>query len=93
MVQQGMSAQQILDAFVAEYGEMVLMAPKKEGLNLLAYFVPGAAIITVGAVLLWVLSKRTRRVERVAQAGPDGILDLSNEDRAKLEAELRGLER
>jgi len=92
LVQQGKSAQEITDAFVAEYGEMVLMAPKKEGLNLLAYFVPGAAIIAVGSTLLWALSKRTRRLAPVAQPQPDSPAGLSVEDQAKLDAEMRGLE-
>ena len=92
LVQQGKSAQEITDAFVAEYGEMVLMAPKKEGLNLLAYFVPGAAIIAVGSTLLWALSKRTRRLAPAAQLPSDRPGGLSDEDQAKLDAELRGLE-
>ena len=31
------SAQEVLDAFVAEYGEKALMAPKPEGFNLWGY--------------------------------------------------------
>ena len=46
---QGMSAQQVLDAFVAKYGEKALMAPKPKGFNLAGYLVPGAAITAAGA--------------------------------------------
>lgn len=95
MVQEGKSAQEIIDAFVAEYGEMVLMAPKKEGLNLLGYFVPGAAIAAVGAMLVWILTRRTRMVAESGQMGEGGRVSaagLSDDDSAKLEAELRALE-
>ena len=48
---QGMSAQQVLDAFVAKYGEKALMAPKPRGFNLAGYLVPGVAITVAGAAL------------------------------------------
>jgi len=57
----GKTAQQILDAFVAKYGERVLMAPQPGGFNLLGYLLPGVAI-TVGAVVLaLVIGRRERR--------------------------------
>ncbi|MGD2135821.1 MAG: cytochrome c-type biogenesis protein CcmH [Gemmatimonadales bacterium] len=95
MVEEGKTAEEIVDAFVAEYGEMVLMAPKKEGFNLLGYFVPGAAIAAVGATLVWMLMRRSRMVGQAGeggQVGPVRVSELSGEDNAKLEAEMRGLE-
>ncbi len=56
--QKGLTAQQILDAFVAKYGEKALMAPKPEGFNLAGYLVPGAAIAAAGAALFAVISRR-----------------------------------
>jgi cytochrome c-type biogenesis protein CcmH/NrfF len=57
----GKTAQQILDAFVAKYGEQVLMAPEPGGFNLLGYLLPGVAI-TIGAVVLaLVIGRRERR--------------------------------
>ena len=38
---QGKTADEIVAAFVAKYGEKVLMAPKPEGFNLAGYVVPG----------------------------------------------------
>ena len=70
---QGRSAQEILDAFVQEYGEQALMAPKPEGFNLAGYLVPGALMLLgVGALTAWI----TRRQRQVAlastgAAGPD----------------------
>src|SRR6188768_4389411 len=47
----GKSAQEILDAFVAEYGEKALMAPKPKGFNLWGYLLPGSLILAAGAGL------------------------------------------
>jgi cytochrome c-type biogenesis protein CcmH len=91
MVEQGLTAQQIVEAFIAEHGELVLMAPKKEGFNLLAYFLPGAAVVSVGALLLWALARRRNLV--AAGAGGIEVGDgLSDDERARLDAEFKKLE-
>jgi cytochrome c-type biogenesis protein CcmH len=38
--------------FVDKYGEWILLAPKAEGLNLIVYFVPLAAIL-LGGLVVW----------------------------------------
>ena len=65
---QGMSAQQVLDAFVAKYGEKALMAPKPKGFNLAGYLVPGAAIATAGVALVAVISRRRAAVAAAGAA-------------------------
>lgn len=55
---QGKTAQEVLDAFVAKYGEKALMAPKPKGFNLAGYFVPGVAIAVAGTVLALVIGRR-----------------------------------
>jgi cytochrome c-type biogenesis protein CcmH len=92
LVESGKTAQEIIDAFIAEHGEMVLMAPKKEGFNLLAYFLPGTAIVTVGGILLWFLWKGRERAVAVQAAEHVDLSGLSPEDRKRLEAELANLE-
>ena len=62
----GKSADEIVAAFVAKYGEEALMAPEPEGFNLAGYLVPGVVVTGLGATLLWVLSRRAR----LAAAGP-----------------------
>jgi cytochrome c-type biogenesis protein CcmH len=63
----GLTAQQVLDAFVAEYGEKALMAPKPKGfMNLTGYLLPGAVILAAGAGLLALIA---RRKALVASAG------------------------
>ena len=95
LVEQGRSAEEILEAFIAQHGEMVLMAPKKEGFNLAAYFVPGVAISLVGASLLWVLGRRRAMVTAsatvTAQSGTE-TEGLSESDQRRLNDELNRLE-
>ena len=65
--QKGLTAQQVLDAFVAKYGEKALMAPKPEGFNLAGYLVPGVAIAAAAVALFAVIN---RRRAALAAAGP-----------------------
>jgi cytochrome c-type biogenesis protein CcmH len=94
LVEQGKSAPQILDAFVAQYGESVLMAPPREGFNILGYVVPGILITLVGGTLAWIMVRKTR--VRLAEAGgaraaePDS--SLPPDQAAKLRAEMEKLE-
>jgi cytochrome c-type biogenesis protein CcmH/NrfF len=60
----GKTVQEILDAFVAKYGEKALMAPEPHGFNLAGYFLPGAAIAAGAAGLFLFISRR-----KVALAG------------------------
>ncbi|HET7425030.1 MAG TPA: cytochrome c-type biogenesis protein CcmH [Gemmatimonadales bacterium] len=65
----GKSAQQILDAFVAEYGEKALMAPKPEGFNLWGYLLPGSLILAAGAGLFAFVGRRRIAVAGAGAAG------------------------
>jgi len=64
---QGKTAQQIIDEFVAQYGEAALMAPPRRGFNLAGYFVPSIAIVVAGVVLTRVLRRWTKEAEVKAQ--------------------------
>jgi cytochrome c-type biogenesis protein CcmH/NrfF len=66
MIAQGKSHQQVLDYYVAQYGERVLAKPKKSGFNLTAYWVPYLAILV--GIALTILLVRKRRLA-VAGAG------------------------
>jgi cytochrome c-type biogenesis protein CcmH len=54
MVEQGDTKEQILEYFVAQYGEAVLASPPKRGINLTVWLTPFAAI-AAGAALVGVL--------------------------------------
>ncbi len=96
MVQQQMSAEEIISAYVSKHGQQYLMAPPAQGFNLTGYFVPGVAISFVAAAMLWVLKRRSAMPETVTTAGPaapTGVdSELTDEESARLDAELRELD-
>jgi cytochrome c-type biogenesis protein CcmH len=90
LVDGGYSADEILEAFENVYGERVLMAPKREGFNRLAYVLPGTAI-AAGAVVLAVILRRWRHAPRsVGTSAPAAAtLDASPDELRRLEAAVR----
>jgi cytochrome c-type biogenesis protein CcmH len=54
----GKTAREILDAFVARYGEKALMAPKPQGFNLWGYLLPGVVVGSAAVALAVVLRRR-----------------------------------
>jgi cytochrome c-type biogenesis protein CcmH len=97
--EQGKTDQEIIDAFVAKYGEKVLMAPKAQGFNLAGYVVPGIVIALVGALLTWVILRRVRRAAPVlasAAAGPTvpgaAVAGMSDADSERLRRALEEIE-
>ena len=99
LVEGGHSADEILAAFEQEYGQQVLMAPKKEGFNLAGYLVPFAALGTGGVVLATLIRKWGRRAAavqaaHVASHAGNGVspvaVDASADELARLEAAVRG---
>ena len=68
LVEGGHSAQEIIDAFVDTYGEVALMAPKREGFNWAGYLVPFGALAAGTAALVTVLRRMQQRAARVASA-------------------------
>jgi cytochrome c-type biogenesis protein CcmH len=93
LVQGGYSAQEIIDAFVSSYGERVLMAPRKSGFNLLAWFTPGVAV-AVGGVLIAAWLRRWRNEPPPAVAPSVAApIDATDEELARLDAAVRGDDR
>jgi cytochrome c-type biogenesis protein CcmH/NrfF len=83
----GMSVEAIEASFVAEFGPTVLMSPPAEGFNLLGYLMPAIAIVTAGMMVGLVIRGGAGRKQEVAP-----VQDLSDEQEARLAAELRRLE-
>ena len=89
LVAGGYNAAQILGAFQTVYGERVLMAPLKQGFNLVGYIMPFAALITAGAAVAVLIRKwgaRAAQEPAVAAAGP---IDATAEEMEALKAALR----
>ena len=99
LVAGGYSADEIMEAMTDTYGDFILLAPRKRGFNLLAWFAPFAAI-GVGMLVIAALLRRwrqnseatQRREESAAHAAPtvdaSGI-DATPDELARLAAVLR----
>jgi cytochrome c-type biogenesis protein CcmH len=83
---EGRTAQEILDTFVAKYGEKALMAPEPEGFNLAGYLLPGVVVTGLGVMLAWVLTRRT--AVGAAEAPTPRIEGATAEELAELERAL-----
>ena len=91
----GKTAEEIREDFVARYGEEILMSPKPEGFNLAGYLVPGSVMVLAGVLLTAHLVRRRReRVpvqvsgEGAAYGDPVSGIDASPEELERLRQEL-----
>ena len=84
----GHSAQEILAAFKAVYGEKVLMAPGKSGFNLIGYTMPFVAL-GAGAVMVNILLKRWRSQSPASAPIPVTHIDATDSELAALDAAVR----
>jgi cytochrome c-type biogenesis protein CcmH len=93
LVEGGYSAQEILDAFVDTYGEVALMAPKREGFNWAGHLVPFGALAAGGAALVTVLRRMQQRTARVASPARAASADAPSlgtaDEMARLDAAIR----
>lgn len=87
----GKGAEQILDAFVAKYGEKALMAPKPRGFNLAGYFLPGTIIAAAGAGLVLFIGRRKSAVRAQAAGGSPSAPGAATASPAELERLRRAL--
>ena len=88
LVAGGHSAQEILDAFQAVYGEKVFMAPVKSGFNLLGYTVPFLAL-GAGAVIVAALIRRWKSPTPGGAVAPATHVDATEGELAALDAAVR----
>ena len=89
----GETAQEILDSFVAKYGEKALMAPKPQGFNLAGYLLPGTAIALTGAGLFLFIGRRKSAVAGASTAPADSMAPAATpEEMERLRQALGELE-
>jgi cytochrome c-type biogenesis protein CcmH len=90
MLGEGKSEQEVIDAFVAQYGQVALMSPPRRGFNLLGYFVPGVVLLIAALGLVWMLRRWTRESPAAAPAMPAAPppLDASPAELERLRDEL-----
>lgn len=84
---QNQPAEEIVQSFVAQYGEQVLAAPRKQGFNLTAWVTPFAALLFGGGVIYAALKKWVRQGRTDRSDEPPEEVD--EEYRRRLEKELK----
>ena len=99
LIEGGYNADEIMAALRETYGDFILMAPRKEGFSLLAWFAPFAAL-GGGALGIGMLLRRWRRNAEAAAAARDAAMqrdiavdrdatDATPDEMERLEAALR----
>ena len=97
LVEGGYDAEEIVDAFVASYGEKVLMAPTRSGFNLVGWGMPFGAVLVGGGALALLLRRWRRRGVAAAAARANAVgaaqvsdADATDDEMARLQAAIRG---
>jgi cytochrome c-type biogenesis protein CcmH len=85
----GETQQQILDAYVAQYGKHILAEPRAEGFDALLYVLPVVTFIASIALLTVVIRRVTRHGPLAAVAADSGA---PNDVDERLDDELRDLD-
>jgi len=85
MLASGMNRQEILDHYVAKYGNTILSMPPSRGFNLTAYLLP-LVVLILGPLAVWIVLRR-----RTSEAPPEPTIrpPIEREYRERLEKELR----
>lgn len=90
MLAEGKTRQEILDFYVAQYGERILSMPKAEGFNLMAYVLPALALL-VGAVIVRAVIRAWHRPKPATASGAPSPAP-SDDYARRLEEELKARE-
>ncbi len=75
-IKAGKSKKAIVDALVAQYGEVIRGAPKAEGFNLIVWVAPFVATLAGFAIAFFILRRWVRRRAALVSPGvrPDGTI-------------------
>lgn len=91
LVEGGYTTQEIKDAFVANYGEVALTAPVKQGFNWAGYFAPAIVMATGGVILTMMLRRWSTRAAAAAVVRTDlpRPVAATDDEMARLQRALR----
>lgn len=91
MVAAGKSRDEILNTFVARYGERILVTPRAKGFNTLVYLLPWAAL-PIGIWILYMLLKKLRAPATVPAPSTAPLPTVNSRYDSVIEKELRELD-
>lgn len=86
-LERGETVEAIQASFVSDFGTQVLMAPPREGFNLVGYFLPAFGIITMGMLVGLLIRNGSSQRER-----PVGVTTLDDKDEVRLREALRKID-
>ena len=84
----GQTGPEILDFYVAKFGERILVEPRRSGFNVLAYWIPWVALV-LGLLLIVSFVRKRRHVPVTAGAAASPSVDPY---RRRVQEELERLE-
>lgn len=87
---QGWSEQQVIDYFVAQYGERVLAEPQRKGFTSLVWFLPLTAVL-IGLGVVYEILKSWRKQKPATASAPPSP-EISKEILEKIEREIRQMD-
>jgi len=86
----GWTEDQVVDYFVAQYGERVLAEPQRKGFTALVWLLPAMAV-ALGLVVVWQVLARWRKAGATEPSSQAEEIDLPSETIKRIEDELRQL--
>ena len=89
MLSSGLNRDEILQKYVAEYGDRILAKPPAKGFSLLAYFLP-VIFLGVGAAVAAVVIKKLRPQVAAAEEPVEAATSKKDKYSRQLEKELWG---
>lgn len=88
---QGWTEQQIIDYFVAQYGERVLAEPERKGFTSLVWLLPVLSAL-LGLWIVYEILRGWRKRQLAEPAQPRPMTDIAPEVRQRIERELREMD-
>ena len=87
---EGWTDQQVIDYFVAQYGERVLAEPQRKGFTSLVWFLPLIVVLVGLGIVYEILRNWRKQKPALVTAGPTP--EISEAVRAKIERELQEMD-
>ena len=88
LLTEGKTSDEVLDMYVAVYGERILAQPRAQGFNVLAYVMPILILVIGGLLVIYVINQMTAPRPQAAQPSRQSY---SDEFFQKIEREMEEL--